>query len=331
MKSLWSLLAVVGVGCAHESGSAHLPSTSQVGFAALELTDPVSHEGLKATVFYPLAQPAGPGHTTVGPYDVEANEGGAPASTRHPLVLISHGHAGSRWGHHDLATFLATRGYVVATVEHLGDSWNDQRTFLTGASVLGRPRQVSAVLDAVLEHPTYGPLIDRQRIGVAGFSAGGATSLMLLGATVDVGRLGPYCQKRPQDTDFCGHRETRAVASSTAPVADPRVTAAFVMAPVGVFFSNETLAAISAPVFVAVADRDEVLPPAEHADAVAQALTHRLGTARVPAGHFVFLAPCNEAFAHEAPQLCVDGPGVDRRAIHQALNAQAADFFAHAW
>ena len=39
-----------------------------------------------------------------------------------PLVIISHGHAGSRFGHHDLAEQLARAGYVVAAVEHAGDS-----------------------------------------------------------------------------------------------------------------------------------------------------------------------------------------------------------------
>jgi len=37
-------------------------------------------------------------------------------------VIISHGHAGSRFGHHDLAEQLARAGYVVAAVEHAGDS-----------------------------------------------------------------------------------------------------------------------------------------------------------------------------------------------------------------
>jgi predicted dienelactone hydrolase len=45
------------------------------------------------------------------------------------------------------------------------------------------------------------------------------------------------------------------------------------------------------------------------------------------AGHFAFLAPCPPALAEMAPDICRDGPGFDRVALHQAFNAQVLAFF----
>jgi predicted dienelactone hydrolase len=41
----------------------------------------------------------------------------------------------------------------------------------------------------------------------------------------------------------------------------------------------------------------------------------------------VFLAPCSEALARAAAQICQDPAGVDRAAFHQAFNQSMVDFF----
>jgi len=45
------------------------------------------------------------------------------------------------------------------------------------------------------------------------------------------------------------------------------------------------------------------------------------------AGHYVFLAPCSPELARQAPQICVDPPGIDRGMFHARLNTEIEDFF----
>jgi predicted dienelactone hydrolase len=45
------------------------------------------------------------------------------------------------------------------------------------------------------------------------------------------------------------------------------------------------------------------------------------------AGHFVFLPPCTEALAKQAPQICTDSAGFDRTAFHRTFNASVVAFF----
>ena len=88
---------------------------------------------------------------------------------------------------------------------------------------------------------------------------------------------------------------------------------------------------MSAPVFLAWAERDPVLLPDENAEPVKRALERRgslRGTRLVPgAGHYVFLAPCTAELAGDAARLCEDPVGVDRVAVHRELNAEIASFF----
>ena len=47
------------------------------------------------------------------------------------------------------------------------------------------------------------------------------------------------------------------------------------------------------------------------------------------AGHFVFMAPCNEEQIRAMPALCTDADGVDREDIHRNLISEAGRFFSH--
>jgi hypothetical protein len=49
--------------------------------------------------------------------------------------------------------------------------------------------------------------------------------------------------------------------------------------------------------------------------------------ARVPGDHFVFMPMCTFAGRVVAAQVCVDGRGVDRQAIHDQVVALALAFF----
>ncbi|HEY0192176.1 MAG TPA: prolyl oligopeptidase family serine peptidase [Kofleriaceae bacterium] len=317
--------------------SAPPPATSAgptLGLRTFEAVDPITKAALPIAVVYPAAGAADPASATtvIGPYTVAAGRGLEVAAGRWPLVVISHGHGGSPWGHHDLAEALARAGTVVAMVEHIGDSWRDQSAFRSDRVMYGRAYQVSATIDRVLAEPALAAQIDPDRIGVAGFSAGGYTSLLMVGAEPDFTRVPAYCQRHTDDAEICGGSlRVELTAVQRTPTRDPRVRAAFAMAPFAVAFGPAQLRAITAPVFLAWATADQKLLPAENAAAIAPALPTLAGRRVIEgAGHFVFLAPCSSALATDAAELCTDPPGIDRAAIHTQLAADAVQFFARA-
>jgi dienelactone hydrolase len=122
--------------------------------------------------FYPTDAPTHP--TTFGPFVVDASDNIRYSSS--PTA------AAARWENHDFLRALAQHGYIVATVEHSGDNFADNSGLGTDGVLIGRERQMSALIDAVLADPALAAHIDPARIGAAGFSAGGYTALLLAGA-----------------------------------------------------------------------------------------------------------------------------------------------------
>jgi predicted dienelactone hydrolase len=301
-----------------------------VGLHSLQLADPVGEGTTRAEVFYPAAQPST--SFDIDLFQVDASRELEPIPGRHPLILLSHGHGGSRWGHHDLASALARKGFVVATLDHAGDSFADPSGAGTDRVWLGRAVQLRALLDAVLAEPKLSARVDASRIGAAGFSAGGYSVLLLAGARPDFSRLERQCAKR-KDSVLCselGRVQVTRPSLMSARV-EPRVRAVFAMAPVGVFFDKEGLKDVKVPVRLYAAAEDRVLPVADHADHIRDSLPSRPEYTRVPrAGHFVFLAPCKPGKAKAVPELCVDPPGVDRKKLHQQLASEAERFFRRA-
>lgn len=315
-------------------------AASGVGFHAIQVHDPVNGGEMPGYVFYPAKQAGGP--TRIGPYHVDATADapGLPGRRR-PLVLISHGHGGSDLGHHDLATWLASHGFIVATIEHPKDNFRDQSGSSNSTVLVGRAIQIRAAIDKLLADPRWKPLIDPARIGVAGFSAGGYTSLLLVGAQPKFDRFIDYCKQHPENVDTCEPAlklKPAELADDIAaiqkdltrwgPTADPRIKAAFVMAPLGLVFDQAGAAAIDRPVDLWYGEADHVLPPPYNALHLKPLIRTLARSTMVPkADHWVFLAPCSPELAQDAREICSDPPGVDRTAVHARINADALAFF----
>lgn len=297
------------------------------GLRLVELKDPVAGGPMKAAVFYPSTAPSSV--TRMGPLEIAADKDAPWQAGRHPVVLLSHGNGGSMFSHHDTATALARQGFVVAAVEHPGDNTRDKSGLGTDRVLAGRGLQVSALLDFLLRDAGLAPAVDPARIGVAGFSAGGYTALVLAGARPKFELLKTYCAKAAGSPLCEGGGQVVVSSPPLVARADTRIRAAFVMSPVGAFFDADSLAGVAVPVELRSAADDAVLPAAGNASLVEKSLRGNLTRhVTVPsAGHFVFLAPCNPAMKSIAPALCTDPAGVDRQAVHDQLNQDAAAFF----
>jgi Prolyl oligopeptidase family len=97
-----------------------------------------------------------------------------------------------------LGYFLAARGYIVAAVNHHGDSIAEgsvlPQAFLLRAE---RARDLTCVVDKLLADPMFGEHIDTKRIGAAGHSSGGETVIAIAGGIFDGKHLGEFCNARP--------------------------------------------------------------------------------------------------------------------------------------
>ena len=105
-----------------------------------------------------------------------------------PLILFSHGYGGERRQTTHFCTHLASHGYAVASMDHVGNTMGDTFGAVMSGGEVPKPEQVlsqfisARPLDAlfVLDSIVQGGLpftIDAQRIGMTGHSFGGWTTL----------------------------------------------------------------------------------------------------------------------------------------------------------
>ncbi|MEA3237750.1 dienelactone hydrolase [Pseudomonas mosselii] len=300
------------------------------GLHRLTLTDPVDARPMQALVFYPSSGEARP--VRIEGYQTRVAEEAPVAMGQFPLLVISHGNTGSPMALHDLANGLARQGFVVVAVVHPGDNNRDHSRLGTFSNLYGRPLQISAAITAARNDRLLAPYLNDGKVGVIGYSAGGETALILSGARPDLERLRRYCEQRPTDTDACKtHGVLIADHSELAPRADPRVGAVMLMAPLSLMFGRHALAGVQVPALIYSGDNDQLLVLEHNADALARKLPvtpdYRL---LAGAGHFVFMAPCDDEQHQRMPVLCKDAEGVDRQHIHRSLRSETTAFFSQA-
>jgi predicted dienelactone hydrolase len=267
----------------------------------------------------------------------------------YPLILLSHGTGGSAIQLMWLGRYLAAHGYIVAAVNHHGNTGIEKYQPQGFMLYWERPKDLSVALDLLLADPLFGPRIDRQRIGATGFSLGGYSVLALAGGKFSLEQLEKFCASpqgdftcRPQ-AEFPDARKKFEALRDTDPIVkdslarandsyqDSRVRAVFAIAPVfGGGFTKRGLKAISIPVEIAIGAADTVAPAPTNAQYFANNIKGaRLTVLPGGVGHYTFLADCTEEGRLGLP-ICRDVTGVDRAAIHQQVSEMAFEFFERA-
>jgi predicted dienelactone hydrolase len=283
----------------------------------------------------------------MGPFPQTVAINGAPAATVKGLIVISHGTASTETGFATLAQTLAQSGYLVASVEHVGDTWQDQSMRAAPRRYFAeRPRQASRVIDTLLADPQWRTRIangadGRPLVGALGHSAGGYTVLALAGGKPVLSRLRKHCELEVAlDPVLC--KLSSSVAGAAAgeqadgneePVqADPRVRAVMALAPMGVAFSASSLAAITVPVAIYAGEKDTFLVPRFHAQWVMQNMQNKQGASTtlqlVPnAGHYAFMNTPTMDLPSPDGSVAADPQGFDRAAFLQRLAQESVAFF----
>jgi predicted dienelactone hydrolase len=245
------------------------------------------------------------------------------------LIVISHGAGGMALLHRDLAMTLASQGYLVAAPTHPRGKGND----ISGVAVwVGRPKQVSQVIDAVLKDEKLGPHVERERIGVVGHSNGGFTALAVTGAQPSPGAPAEHCRRHPDDARFCAYggaatREAAREIGHVPELRDPRVRSIVLMAPNAAPFTDDALAKVTIPALVYAAENDDLTLVRYHAERLAKALPRAECVLVKGAGHFSFIASFPTALKIVAGEGARDPDGFDRDAFHEVLNREIVEFF----
>lgn len=309
---------------------------------------------LNTTIWYPAATAVGADTVWIGPPNRREFMPGvathdAPLSASHPrfpLIVLSHGTGGSALQLMWLAQRLAAGGYIVAAVNHHGNTAVEPRYTAQGFVLWWeRARDLSVVIDAMLADSVFDSRVDTTRIGAAGFSLGGYTVIEIAGGRTDLGAYAESCRTSHEaalcdgppefptltaEIERLGRdpRVVQSMAHSGDSYRDRRVKAVFAIAPaIGGAFTAAGLADIGIPVSIVVGSADPIAPSTGNA---------ALFASRIPGAnlqllpgvvHYTFLSECTASGVEDIPLLCRDPAGVDRRRVHAEVADSAVVFF----
>lgn len=246
-----------------------------------------------------------------------------------PLILMSHGHAGDRRDRSWLAEKLVQSGYVVASIDHYGNTWHTIDTAAT-LQFWERPRDISFALDRLLSEPRLEGRIDEKKIGFVGYSLAGLTGLSLAGGIPE--NLEVELDRNQSQFPELTPEILSAMDFSPAKQSyyDPRIKAIFLMAPATWCFGKEkAVKALKTPIGIVATVSDEVLAFGEHMEPlINQSVPAQLKVLRRGETHFIFLNRVSEkGKVVLGERVFRDPPGVDRRESHREIGLFAIEFF----
>jgi predicted dienelactone hydrolase len=170
-------------------------------------TTPTYDRPLTVEVWYPARLAAG--QTAAGTYQAMTRDGqttvtlfgkavrGAsadPSGGPYPLVILSHGYPGNRFLLSHLGENLASKGYVVASIDHTDSNYEAIRAF--GSTLLNRSLDQLFVLNEMARLQAGDPdgtlkgLVDAGNTAVIGYSMGGFGALNTVGAGFTAASVG---------------------------------------------------------------------------------------------------------------------------------------------
>lgn len=177
-----------------------------------------------------------------------------------PLVLMSHGYGGWNTQFSNLAEHIASRGYVVASIDHADMPADSISSFLIsfGNVMLNRAldqRQVLAQIaeDTRTHKAPYLDLIDLKHIGLIGYSMGGYGAINTAGAAYlfDEGPLA----KLPK----AAQEALRKAAAQPVPIQALVAFSPWGGQPESRAWDEASLAEVKLPVMIVVGNQDDVV------------------------------------------------------------------------
>ena len=181
----------------------------------------------------------------------------ASVDTPYPLVLISHGYPGNRFLLSHLAENLASKGYVVASIDHTDSTYRTQAAF--GSTLVNRSLDQLFVLEEMAKMATgegdMAGLFDANNTGLVGYSMGGYGAIITAGGGVTETSVG-YAWGAPHGT-LAIHQAGSATHDA---LPDERIKTAVAFGPWGMntgFWDAAGLAGIRIPMLFIAGSQDD--------------------------------------------------------------------------
>ena len=182
----------------------------------------------------------------------------APTGTGHPLILISHGYPGNRFLLSHLAENIASKGYVIASIDHTDSTYRTQAAF--GSTLVNRSLDQVFVLEEMAQMAAEGGrfsgLYDANNTGLIGYSMGGYGAIITAGGGVTQAAVA-YPWGGPHGT--LAIHQAGSETHKTLP--DARIKTAVAFGPWGMntgFWDAEGLAGIQIPMLFIAGSQDDV-------------------------------------------------------------------------
>jgi predicted dienelactone hydrolase len=198
------------------------------------------------------------------------------ATANKPVIVFSHGFGSVRTDLRYLAEHLASRGYVVAALEHPGSNETaskavkkNKNQLVAPQEFLDRPRDVSFILDELekLNQTANSPLqgkLATNNVMVVGYSFGGGTALALAGGELQIENLKQRCQQNLSTANL-GERVQcagQALPEKTYQLRDARIKQAIALNPTTSLMFGETgLTKVQIPTLILSSSADKITPP----------------------------------------------------------------------
>lgn len=331
MKKFLCILLVLGAlqGCKESPRHVSKPKVEHVGVRTLGYQDETRGRPVVIEFWHPTNE-EGPADRPediawVHPKEIRnvtISEG------KHPLIVMSHGNGGERRDASWLAERLVKQGYVVAAVEHHG---NSSGTYDAGASLRfwDRSRDISFALDHLLKEPFLEGKIDPNRVGFIGYSLGGMTGLSLAGAQAqNVEMVARQLQKIRQEISL-DLIESADFSAAYQDLHEKRIKAIALIFPATFVYPPEGLKTIRTPVAMIASEGDEILPFDDHAmKLIKNKVPVKFKVIREKVSHYVPLnRVSDEGKQIICKEMCADEVERDRCKFHQEIGEFVSEFF----
>lgn len=307
----------------------------QPGFRTMGMRSEEPAIRIDISIWYPtLRQPK---DLQYPPWTINSALNAKPAEGRFPLLVLSHASPADRFAYHNLASFLAREGFIVAAPTHRNDWMNNMDSLFTWAQLADRVRDINAVISTLLSEKDFAACLDQNRIGVIGFGSGGAAALLLGGALPTASIWAEYCPKAGKKDVYCSSwaQEKMNAMCANFPIrrslANPRIKAVAAIAPgFGMLFGSDSFRYFYTPLLLVCAGKDQFNTPRLHCEPIARILGSKARILELPtADENALIAPCPPALAEELPELCQSVTIQERNAVHQKLSQALLAFFEH--
>lgn len=303
------LLAILTLLLCTPPQTGALPLLASPGFRTLGFSDQDRGLRFDVNVWYPAKKAPRP--LKYPPWEFRGSLQAPPMSGRFPLIIVSHPSSGNRFSFYDTASELASSGFVVACLTHDHDNMDSMPQLYTWEEFAQRTRDISALIDYLLQDENIGPSIDPERIGILGIGAGAAAALYLGGALPDCSGWPAFCASE-KNSVYCNSWAEKRISEKfcsalplTKSLADTRVKAVAAASPdFSMLLSRESLRYFYPPLLLVTAPRES-----DGSRKVPENLARLFPSAPKTvviekADNGTLMAPCPDSMIEELPEIC---------------------------